>query len=161
MLRRSVSLIIGFLFLLGLWMMYTSSPRLSELYVGFLIAALGVFGSYLIRGSGFAAFRPRPRWIALAFLEPWYVIVGSYRLAASLVRALLHRPSLARFHAIPFVSGGDDPESSTRRTLTIAYLTIPPDSVVVGIDRHVNELLLHEIQPSPLPLIARELGAQE
>ncbi len=161
MLRRSVSLIIGFLFLLGLWMMYTSSPRLAELYVGFGVAALGVLGSCLIRGSGLAAFRPRPRWIALAFLEPWYVIVGSYRLAVSLIRALLHRPSLARFHAIPFDTGGDDPESSTRRTLTIAYLTIPPDSVVVGIDRHVNELLLHEIQPSPLPLIARELGAQE
>jgi len=161
MLRRSVSLIIGFLFLLGLWMMYTSSPRLSELYVGFIIAALGVLGSCLIRGSGLAAFHPRPRWTALAVLEPWYVLVGSYRLAASLIRALLHRPSLARFHAIPFDTGGDDPESSTRRTLTIAYLTIPPDSVVVGIDRHVNELLLHEIQPSSLPLIARELGAQE
>jgi len=161
MLRRSVSLVIGFLFLLGLWMMYTSSPRLSDLYAGFLFAALGVFGSFLIRGSGFAAFRPRTRWIALGFMEPWYVLIGSYRLAASLIRALLNRPSLARFHAIPFDTGGDDPESSTRRTLTIAYLTIPPDSVVVGIDRHVHELLLHEIQPSPLPLIARELGAQE
>jgi multisubunit Na+/H+ antiporter MnhE subunit len=161
MLRAGVSLITGFVFLLGLWMMYTSSPRLSELYVGFAVAALGVFGSCLIHASGFAGFRPRAGWIALAFLEPWYVLVGSYRLGASLVRALLHRRSRARFHAISFNAGTDDPESSARRTLTIAYLTIPPDSVVVGIDRHANELLLHEIQPSRLPLIARELGAEE
>lgn len=160
MLRASVSLITGFVFLLGLWMMYTSSPRVSELCVGIVIAALGVLGSCIVHGSGFANFRCRPRWIALAFLEPWYVLVGSYRLAASLVRALLHRRSLARFHAIRFNAGGDDPESSARRTLTIAYLTIPPDSVVVGIDRHANELLLHEIEPAPLPLVARELGAQ-
>jgi multisubunit Na+/H+ antiporter MnhE subunit len=161
MLRASVSVITGFVFLLGLWMMYTSSPRLAELYVGFAVAALGVFGSSVIRSSGFAAFRPRARWIALAFLEPWYVLLGSYRLGASLVRALLRCQSRARFHAISFNTGGDDPESSARRTLTIAYLTIPPDSVVVGIDRHANELLLHEIQPSRLPLIARELGAEE
>ncbi len=161
MLRVSLSLITGFLFLLGLWMMYTSSPRLSELYVGIAIAALGVFGSCIIRSSGFAEFRARPRWIALALLEPWYVLVGSYRLGVSLVRALLGRGSRARFHAIKFNAGGDDPESSARRTLTIAYLTIPPDSVVVGIDRHANELLLHEIQPGSLPLVARELGAQE
>jgi multisubunit Na+/H+ antiporter MnhE subunit len=161
MLRTAVSLITGFLVLLGLWMMYTSSPQLSELCVGIAIAAMGVLGGCIVHGSGFANFRPRPRWIALAALEPWYVLVGSYRLGKSLVRVLFHRPSLARFHAISFNAGGDDPESSARRTLTIAYLTIPPDSVVVGIDRHANELLLHEIQPASLPLIARELGAQE
>lgn len=161
MLRASASLVIGFLFLLGLWMMYTSSPRPAELYVGIAIAVLGVIGSSIVHGSGFANFRPRPRWIAFAFLEPWYVLVGSYRLGASLLRTVVGRPSLARFHAINFDAGGDDPESSARRTLTIAYLTIPPDTVVVGIDRHANELLLHEIEPTRLPRIARELGAQE
>ena len=161
MLRKSLSIVVGFAFLLALWMMYVSNPTLPELYIGIIVCILGVIGSTIIRASGFAKFKARPLWIALFLLEPWYVLVGMSRLGASLVRALAGKSSQARFRAVGFEAGGDDAESSARRTLTVAYLTIPPDTVIVGIDREHKQILLHEIQETPIPLIARILGAQE
>jgi Na+/H+ ion antiporter subunit len=161
MLRKTLSILIGFAFLLALWMMYVSNPKLPELYIGIVVCILGVIGSTIIRDSGFAKFKARPLWLALFFLEPWYVLVGTSRLVASLERAVVCKASRARFRALAFDAGGDDAESSARRTLTIAYLTIPPDTVIVGIDREHNQILLHEIQETPIPLIARLLGAQE
>lgn len=159
--RAALWTICGFVLLLGLWMLYTSDPKPAQLYVGLGVAILGVIGSAIIRGSGFARFHTRSQWLLLALLEPWYVAVGSVRLAKNLIRALLGKPSLSRFHALPMNLGGDDPLSEARRMLLIAYLTIPPDSIAIGIDRENQELLLHEIEPAPLPLIARKLGVRE
>lgn len=160
MVRNTIALLASFTVMLGVWILYTSSPRMPELCVGIAVAILGVIGRAIVRASGFAVFRPRLLWVSLAALEPWYVVIGAGRLTINLARAILHKRSLARFHAVPFDTGGDDPESSARRTLVTAYLTIPPDSVVVGIDRKHHELLLHEIQPSSVPLTARLLGAK-
>jgi hypothetical protein len=61
---------------------------------------------------------------------------------------------------VPFDSGGDDPESAARRALAIMYTTIPPNFVVVGIDRKKNLMLVHQVSPTPTPLIAKRLGAK-
>jgi hypothetical protein len=61
------------------------------------------------------------------------------------------------FQAFPFTARGEDARAIARRTLTILYTTLPPNTIVIGIDRRRNQLLLHLLEPAPLPDTVRRL----
>ena len=69
-------------------------------------------------------------------------------------------PRRSRLKVVPFDGGGDDLNGSARRTLAISYSTISPNTIVLGIDRERNLLLLHEMVPAETPWIAKQLGAR-
>ena len=59
-----------------------------------------------------------------------------------------------------FDPGGSDPESAARRALAIAYTTIPPNFVVLGIDLDKRVMLVHQVSESETPTMTRNLGAK-
>jgi hypothetical protein len=63
--------------------------------------------------------------------------------------------------AVQFDAGERDAPSATRRTVATMLLTIPPDSVVIGIDGHNGEMLLHEMKAEPPSVLSRRLGVKE
>ncbi len=150
---------IEFMFLVGLWMLFVSQMQRAEFIAGVCAAALGAVGDGIVKSKRFAKFRPRPQWLLLFSWEPWYVLEGSAAILWALAKRLLGRKSEAQFRVIPFRSGGDDSESAARRALAIVTVSISPETIVVGIDRHREFMLLHLIAPTATPKIARKLGA--
>jgi multisubunit Na+/H+ antiporter MnhE subunit len=149
-----------FFFLIALWMIFVSLPKLDELLVGIAASIISAVADGVVKAKKFATFYPHLKSMVLVFWEPWYAITGTAAIFAALVKHLMGKKSEAQLRAVPFDSGGDDPESAARRALAIMYTTIPPNFVVVGIDREKNLMLVHQVSPTPTPLIAKRLGAK-
>jgi multisubunit Na+/H+ antiporter MnhE subunit len=150
---------IEFLFLLGLWMLFVTSTQLAEFTAGLGAAALGAVGDGLVKSKRFAKFRPRLKWLWLFAWEPWYVLTGSAAIFWALARRLAGKKSEAHFRVVPFRADGDDSEAAARRALAITLTTIPPNFIVVGIDKERNFMLVHQVSPTGTPLVTKKLGA--
>lgn len=59
---------------------------------------------------------------------------------------------LASFHA-----PGTDSRSAARRALAIIFGTLPPNSLIIGIDRESGVILFHQLRKEPLPDIVRRV----
>ena len=150
-----------FLFLLGLWMLFVSSTQLAEFIAGVGAAAVSAIADGEVKSKRFAKFRPRLKWLWLFAWEPWYVLTGSAAIFWALARRLAGKKSEAQFRVIAFRAGGDDSESAARRALAITLTTIPPNFIVVGIDKERHFMLVHQVSPTGTPLVTKRLGATE
>jgi multisubunit Na+/H+ antiporter MnhE subunit len=150
---------IEFVLLFGLWVLFVSELQLSEFAAGIAGAALGALGDGIVKSKSFAQFRPRLSWLWLFLWEPWYVLTGSASIFWALAKRLAGKKSDAQFKVVPFRADGGDPESAARRALAITLTTIPPNFIVVGIDKERNFMLVHQVSPTGTPLITKKLGA--
>lgn len=148
-----------FLFLLGVWLLFVSQMQRAEVVAGVCAAALGAAADGLIKAKRLAKFRPRLQWLWMFSWEPWYVLTGSAAILRALARRLAAKQSEAQFRAVPFYAGSDDSKSAARRALAITLTTIPPNFIVVGIDRERNFMLVHQVSPTATPLVTKRLGA--
>ncbi len=151
---------VEFLFLLGLWMIFVSMAKVDELVVGIGAALISAFADGVVKAKNFAVFAPHLKSMLLVFWEPWYALDGTAAIFLALGKHIMGKKSEAQLRAIPFDGGGDDPESAARRALAIMYTTIPPNFIVVGIDRDKNLMLVHQVSPTGTPLITQRLGAK-
>lgn len=149
-----------YVFLLGAWILFTSLPEMNEITAGLAAAFLGAAGDAVVKATEFARFRPRFRHAMLILAEPWYVAKDTVLVFWELLRRIAGMPRRSRLKVVPFDGGGDDLNGSARRTLAISYSTISPNTIVLGIDRERNLLLLHEMVPAETPWIAKQLGAR-
>lgn len=149
-----------FVFLLGLWMLFVSQLQRAEFVAGVAAALLGAIGDGVVKSKRLAKFGPRPAWLWLLSWEPWYVLAGSMAILRALARRLSGKKTKAEFRAVPFRAGGEDAESAAKRALAITAISISPDTIVVGVDRKREFMLLHLIAPRPITRLARKLGAE-
>lgn len=152
--------LLEFLYLVLLWMAFVSKVDKTELICGLAVAAFGMIADAVVNAKGLGHFRPRLRWLLLSFLEPWYVLNGMWAVVQCFPRALTTATD-GYLKAIPFDVGDNDPESATRRALATMLLTMPPNSLIIGIDRGKRKMLIHEMKPEPPSFLSRELGGQE
>jgi multisubunit Na+/H+ antiporter MnhE subunit len=149
-----------FVFLLGLWMLFVSNTHASEAVAGIFAAAIAAFADAVVKERKLVGFFPNLRWLSLIFWQPWYAIDGTWAIFVALFKRLIGKESDAIFRAVKFDLGGEDDESETRRALAIAYMTMPPNFVVIGFEREKGLLFVHQVSPTPTPLIAKKLGAK-
>jgi hypothetical protein len=149
----------GLMFLL--WMLLASKMEKPEVYVAIAAALVATLADQVVKQEEVISFRPRLKQALLIFSEPYYALTGSAALLKAFWRKLAGKPSEAQFRAVAYDAGGDDPESQARRCLMVAYMTIPPNFIIIGIDREKNQILVHQVSPTPTPLIAKKLGARE
>jgi len=121
--------------------------------------ALGAVADGVVKAKRLAKFGPRPRWLWLFSWEPWYVLTGSAAIMWALARRLMGKKSAAQFRVVPFRAGGNDSESAAQRALALTLTTIPPNFIVVGIDKQRNFMLVHQVSPTGTPLVTKKLGA--
>ncbi len=153
--------LLEFLLLLGLWELYVSNTQLSDLLVGIGAALVAAIADGVVKSEGFAPFYPHLKWVAMIFWEPWYVFTGTAAIWWAIVRKLAGKKSEAQLRAIHFDPAGEDSVSVARRALAITLTTIPPNFIVVGIDRKAGLMLVHQVSPTPTPLVTKKLGARE
>ena len=150
---------VEFLFLFGLWMLFVSQTPRAELVAGIFAAAIGAVADGVVKAKRFAKFRPRLKWFWLFAWEPWYVLTGSAAIFWALARRLAGKKSEAQFRVVPFRADGNDSETAGRRALALTLTTVPPNFIVVGIDKQRNFMLVHQVSPTGTPLVTKKLGA--
>ena len=151
---------VEFVLLIGLWMMFVSLLQWNELIAGVAAALIGAFADAVIKATDFASFEPELKQLLLIFRLPGEVLRNTLVVFGELFRRLAGAPPRSRLLIVPFDGGGVDRRSAARRALAILYSTIPPNSVVVGIDQDRNYLLLHNLVPEPVSPVTRKLGAR-
>lgn len=158
--RGVFGLVLQWVVAMGLWLIFVGSFDLAEIYAGALVAGLATIASNIVLEDKIVSFYTNPRWLAMALLLPREIAVDSFRVLRALARRMLFGtvPRSGIFRA-PFDAGGDDKESATRRALAIAYGTVSPNTIILGIDRKKNEVVYHRLDAAPLSPIVERLGA--
>ena len=140
MLVRAVYWLAGTVLLFGLWLLFAGvSPH--ELIVGAGGAALAATAVEAVRGTEQPRFLPHIAWLLRAWRLPGQILRDCGLLLRNLATA-----SPGRFVRVPFDAGGDDAPHVAHRALETLYRTLPPNSIVIGIDRARNEILLHVLE---------------
>lgn len=123
----------------------TSSP---ELYAGLAATILAAAVTEAARRNGLAGVVPRAGWVARGWRAvaqvPQEIAVVS---AEALAQVASPRPVRGVMRAVPFRYGGrDDPRDMARRALTEAIASLPPNTIVLGIDEEHDLLLVHQLR---------------
>jgi multisubunit Na+/H+ antiporter MnhE subunit len=131
----------------ALWLLLVTISW-QEVGAGLVAAAIAATGAEAVRANDRLRFMPDPRWFARAIVLPPRILQDTWLLARVLARRTFRGegPDSA-FRAVPFEAGGDDARSSARRALVKAGLSAAPNTVVIGVDREENIMLVHELAP--------------
>lgn len=136
---------------LALWFLFSYSLSLSELYVGAACALLSIVALEMSLRSERLCFRPRARWLKLVFKLPGSIVHDLALMMRVLINRATGRRIHSRFRVTPFPSDADTPRECARRALALGLATVPPNSVVIGIDGEKRTLLYHELTSAPVP----------
>ena len=145
--------------LFGLWVVFVAGTHPQELLVGAIcVAACTTFLAFVWRAKlehlSFSA-----RDVLQAVRVPSQVAGDSLRIATALVRDLFSgRPPASAYRAIPFATAPIDRRKLERQVLAVAYITISPNTIVLGIDQERDLILIHYLTPSRPSKLAETLG---
>ncbi len=154
MLRRAAYWLIDFGLLLALWFLFVFKPEWHEAWVGVAAAALGAGATEAVRAAEHPRFFPHLSWILEFRRLPLQILRDTWAVTKKLAAmAFLADRDTGRFLTIPFRAGGNSPRAIARRALAITYGSISPDSIVVGINRAHNQLVLHLLAGNRVPEI--------
>jgi len=137
---RAVYWLTGTALLFGLYLLYAGISA-HEAIVGAGAAAIAAAAVEAVRGAEHPRFLPHIAWLGRALRLPYQILRDN----ALLVRNLADGGQ-GRFVRIPFDAGGSDAHGIAQRTLETFYRTTPPNSIVIGIDRERNEILMHVLE---------------
>jgi len=127
--------------LFALWLLFVSQLQAHELIVGAAAVALAASATEAVRGCEHPRFLPHIEWLIRSWRLPFEIL----RDCVLLVRNVFDgRPG--HFEMVPFEAGGDDAHAVARRALATFYTTLPPNTVVIGIDRRRHVMLLHRLE---------------
>lgn len=152
--------LIYFALMMGLWVLYTSTIKAWELIIGAAAAVIATIATAVVEQQRFAQFSPAPKWLLYLLTLPWFVLRDTALVYRAAIKYALRKKSDGYLVAVDFDSGSEDARSSARRALVTALTTIPPNSVVVGIDRTNNKLLLHMLAPDDIPWFVTQMGGR-
>jgi hypothetical protein len=129
-----------------------------ELVLGAVVAAAGASAAVAIRSA-----RPLRASLAPALLRVlpaavWGLVSQSALVLGFLFRRLAGRRQRGRFRTAPFRGGGDGPRDVGRRALTEGLGSLGPNTIVVGIDRERDLIIVHQLAPRDDQLDPLRLG---
>lgn len=159
--RRAFAFAVQWLVCAGFWLVFVGGFDLAEIYAGAFVAGIAALASNVVLEDKIATFYAHPRWLAMALLLPREIAIDTFRVCRVLARRLLlgELPQ-SGIRMVPFDPDGEDRSSSTRRALAIAYGTVSPNTIVLGIDQTRKLLVYHQLDPAPLSPLVETLGAE-
>lgn len=161
---KTAKLIIGstveWALLLGLWMAFVSNPTKDEFLIGVAAAFVGAVADALVKREKFFKFEPKASWILYGLTLPWYATQGFLLTMKAFFMRLFGKHPDTRFRTYGYDATGDDSRAAAKRALATAYLTIPPNSIIVGIDREQGRVLTHQIISTAPNMLEEKLGVE-
>src|SRR5690242_9245338 len=80
---------------------------------------------------------------------PWNLISDAAVVLAVLAKDLACKPAGSYFRAVRFEKR-NDPRGILRRVLAVAYSTVSPNFLAIGVDEKTGWMLFHQIKLSPI-----------
>lgn len=144
-----------------LWLVFVGTFSRWELLVGAGVAVIGGVAVLVVERADDAHFRPRWEDLLQAVFIPWLLIQGTYEILWVSIRDLLGgRKAASAFRIVHFEAGSvRNLQATARRVLAVAYTTMAPNFIVLGINTNQKELLFHQIERSGVPKMTQNLGA--
>lgn len=142
---------------LALWFLFSFTLSRNELYVGAACASLSIIALEISLRAEPLCFRPRVRWLKLLLSLPGSVVHDLILMLAVVFDKLRGRRIHSQFQVTRFTSEQDTPRECARRALAVGFATVPPNSVVIGINREKKTLLYHELVHAPELAVVRAL----
>ncbi|HLJ75966.1 MAG TPA: hypothetical protein VKT75_01060 [Acidobacteriaceae bacterium] len=141
------------------WLAFIADLQPDDLYVGIPAVILSVaFAFFSIRRLPIR-FRPTLRDLMQLWRLPWYIVSGIAEIAWVLAKDLVGKRAESLFRAAPWYPNGDDGHDIALRSLAVAYTTVAPNFIIVGIDRERGRMLFHQVSESSVPIMTQRLGA--
>ncbi len=142
------------------WLAFTQRLAASELGVGALVAVLAAVASYLVWSRNGATFWGAGKFLLTGWQVARYAVTGTFEILGVLVRRLAGRRAPSLLLSVRFEPGGRDALAQTRRALAVAYTTMTPNFIVLGVDRQRGLLWYHQVKRSDIPAMTRRMGAR-
>ncbi len=159
--RQVLLLIVAVVLLAALWLGMTASLEWQELLLGCASVALTATFLVVVYCEELQRYDLRAADVLSLWRAPWYIVSSSWEIVAVLfydLSGVERAPSLYR--VCGFRTSKADPLLVTRRALAIAYTSLAPNFIVIGIDYAQSRMLFHQIRSSKVPRMTKQLGAQ-
>lgn len=159
--RLAFLFVVSVPFLFIFWLVFVGTFSRWELLIGAGVTVLGGVAIAVVERADDAHFRPRLRDLVQAVFIPWLLIQGTYEILWVSVRDLLGgRKAVSAFRIVGFEAGElDDVHATGRRVLAVAYTTMAPNFIVLGVNTNQQNLVFHQIERSGIPKMTKNLGA--
>ena len=141
------------------WVLFTATLQLWELLFGAAAAVFVAIGAEVARSAGAAEFRPKLSWILEGWRLPWYLVQGCAQILWVMFKDLV-KPEPSVLRSVVYDAGGEDAESAARRALTVTYTTMPPNFVILDVEREKRALIVHQVTETQTPVMTKRLGAK-
>jgi hypothetical protein len=142
------------------WLAFTQRLTSTELAAGALAACVAGTASLIVWSHNLATFRGEARALAQVWRLPKYALTGTWEILSVLAAHLAGRRAPSLLGCVRYEDRGDDPRSRARRALAVAYTTITPNFLVLGVDLERGLLWYHQLRRSPVPRMTVNLGAR-
>lgn len=156
--RRVGSWLVWWALLMSLWVVLDYSVAAAELLVGAGVAAVGAFVAELVAYQAASHFRMRVKWLVPMFALPGRVVRDTVIVFGALFRRLVHgEEPVSGFLAVTKAWGDESAQGLTRRALLVGGSSVAPNTLVLGIDRERDVMVVHHLV---LPRERRARGQQ-
>lgn len=144
--RRVRSWLVWWVLLMVLWVVLDYSVATAELLVGAGVAAAGAFVTELVAEQAASHFRMRLRWLGPVFALLGQVVRDTVIVFGALWRRLAHgEQPPSGFTAVPTAWGDESARGLTRRALLVGGTSVAPNTLVLGIDRDRDVMVVHHL----------------
>ena len=141
------------------WVACVSTLRWHELLLGLGAVVLSVTSCLFVVGTLPLQFKPKLREIAQIWRLPAYVVIDLAHIIRVLILDFAGRRAPSLFRSALWGPVENNGRDTAKRALAVAYTTISPNCIVVGIDCGRKQILFHQLKKSPVSTMTRNLGA--
>jgi hypothetical protein len=144
----------------GIWILLVGGTGPHELITGAASMTLAAGFLYKTKQSDTLNLRFRAEDVRTGWRLPGYLASDVWVVTKVLLFDLLQiKPAGSHARVWGFRTSENEPVLAARRALATAYTSATPNSIVVGVDYEQNRILIHQMLPSGLTAMQRELGA--
>lgn len=142
------------------WLVLTDNSGWREMLVGACASTISLLAIAVFVRKTKWTFRVRLKLLKEAIHVPPQLFTDTELLAFTVVRRMFGARPASGIMAVPFRRGANTPSSRMRRALAITYVTVTPNTLVLGISQDPELFVLHSIVPKPLPQFMACMGAE-
>ncbi len=144
---------------LVLWLAFADNVGVRELAIGAAVAGAAALATVILQRRTKERYKFRPLYLRQFVHVPKTIAVETGIVLHAIAMRLIGREVPGEIVSVPFRVGGNGPSSHGRRALSLTYLTLSPNTVVLGFWPERQLLLFHSVLPRPLPRFALKMGA--
>lgn len=143
------------------WLVFVGNFSEWDLLLGAAVAIAGAVAICIVEHADEEHFRPQLRDFVQVVFVLWLFVQGTYEILWVSLRDFFGgRKAVSAFRVVEFKAGRlKEPHDTARRVFAVAYTTMAPNFIVLGINTRERQLLFHQIERSSVPTLTKNLGA--